>query len=105
LLLSAYFIVHDVQTNTGKIMLMLIFTHSSFCVLNFLPACTTQFATVTHMTQKVKVTAVNILLIYCTVVCKNCQGTQDSVRTLGNLILKLCLSFPPSGLQQCIAKH
>jgi uncharacterized membrane protein YbaN (DUF454 family) len=85
-------------------MLMLIFIHSSFSVLNFLPACTPQFATVAHKTQKVKQTALSIMLIYCTVMCKYCEGTQESVRTLRNMILKLCLSFPSVVLQQCTAK-
>ena len=58
---------------------MLMFIHSSFCVLNFLPACIQNFATVAHTTQKLKQTAVSILLIYCTVVGKYCQGTQESV--------------------------
>jgi hypothetical protein len=44
---------------------MFIFTHSSFCVLNFLPAGTPLFATAAHTTHKVKQTAVIILLIYC----------------------------------------
>jgi len=61
----------------GKI--MLIFIHSSFCILNFLPACIPKFATVERTTQKVKQTTVSILLIYCTVVCKYCKGTQESV--------------------------
>ena len=59
--------------------------------------------TVTHTTQMVKQTAVSILLIYCTVLCKYCKGTQESVRTLRNLIFKLCLYFPSVVLQQCTA--
>jgi len=58
---------------------MLIFIHSSVCILNFLPACIPKFATVAHTTQKVKQTTASILLIYCTVVCKYCQCTQESV--------------------------
>ena len=44
-----------------------------------------------------------ILLIYCTVLCKYCKGTKESVWTLRNLILKLCL-YSPAVLQQCTAK-
>jgi len=60
-------------------MLILIFIHYSFFVLNFLPACKLQFAAVARMIQKVQQTAVSILLIYCTVVCKYYKGTQESV--------------------------
>ena len=45
----------------------------------FLACMHTKFATVAHTTQKLKQIAVGILLIYCTVVGKYCQGTQESV--------------------------
>jgi len=56
-----------------------LFIHSSLCVLNFLPTCIPKFSTVARTTQKVEQTAVSILLIYCTLLCKYCQGTQESV--------------------------
>jgi len=56
--------------------IMLIFIHSSLCVLNFLPACIPTFAGAACITQMVQQTAVSILLIYCTAVCKYCQSTQ-----------------------------
>ena len=86
-------------------MLILIFIHSSFCVLHFLPACIQKIDTVAHTTQKVKQACVSILLINCTVVRKYCQGTEESVSTIRNFILKLCLYFPSVVLQQCTARH
>jgi hypothetical protein len=55
LLLPAYFYCTlCVGKFTSKIMPMLLFIHTSFCVLNFVPASCQNFVTVAHATQKLK---------------------------------------------------
>jgi hypothetical protein len=59
------------------------YIHTFFFILciEFLACMITKSATVVHTTQKLQQATVSILLIYCTVMCSYCQGTQESAWT------------------------